>query len=348
MKVSAEHLPQFLEQPRNFKPIFFLSGEEPFQIMESADLIRQKAVQLGYTEREIFHVENARFNWGQLAMSSSALSLFSDKKVLDVRLSNAKPSKEGVATLIRYAEHLPDDKVLIIQMGKLDYRAKNTKWVKALDRVGVMIQVWVLSPAKTLNWVAKRLRQFQLNPSQEAVRFLTERVEGNLSAAAQEVDKLQLLYGKGNLSLEQVQYAVSDSSRFNIFDLSTPVMIGDIVRVQHILRYLQQEGAAIPLVLWTLSNLARQLYDACFQLKQGANKAQIIGKIARPQQQHFQTALHRLNRPATNWQAILSLNGKIDRLSKGLEEGGNKGVSRIWTSLLALALLLSGVQILKA
>jgi len=346
MKLSAEQLPSFLSREENLKPIFFLSGEEPLQMMEAADAIRVAAVKYGYSEREILQVDTTGFNWDSLTMSSCALSLFSEKKLLDLRLSNSKPGKAGSNALREYVANIPDDKILLIQMDKLDYRTKNTAWVKALDSAGVMIQVWKLSPAQTLGWIAKRLRQHNFQPNQDAVRFLTERIEGNLLAAVQEINKLQLLYSEGSLSLEQVQESVSDSSRFNIFDLSTAVMVGKTDRVQHILHNLQQEGVAIQLVLWRLSDLSRQLYDACFQLDQGVNQARVMSKIPRPRQPSFQMALQGLHKSA-DWQAILSRSASIDRLSKGQSEEGNKGVGRVWAGLLELALLLSGIEVIR-
>jgi DNA polymerase-3 subunit delta len=344
MKLSAEQLPNFLARPENFKPVFFLSGEEPLQMMEAADAIRAAAQQRGYTERDILQVDN-KFSWSSLLHSSNALSLFSEKKILDLRLSTATPGIAGSKALREYLANIPTDKVLLIQTDKLDARSKNTVWVKALDKAGVMVQVWKLSPVQTLGWVAKRMRQHNLQPSQDAVSFLATCIEGNLLAAVQEIKKLHLLYGAGEISLEQVQASVSDSSRFSIFDLSDAVMIGNKQRIQHITHHLQQEGAAIPLVLWTLSNLSRQLYDASFQLKQGVNEASIIRKTPYPQQKNFSVALQR-SKYSDNWRVILLKSAEIDRLSKGLSEEGNKGVGRIWAELLQLALLLAGTQLM--
>ncbi len=343
MQLKLDQLPNFLARKENFKPVFFLSGEEPLQMMEAADAIRSAAQALGFTEREILQVDSW-FSWNELFQSSNALSLFSEKKILDLRMTNAKPGAAGSKALREYVDNIPDDKVLLIQMDKLDFRSKNTAWVKALDKVGVMIQVWKLSPAQTISWIANRMRQKNMLPSQDAVRFLTERIEGNLLAAAQEIDKLHLLHGEGGISLEQIQASVSDSSRFSTFDLSDAVMMGDAKRVQHVLHVLQQEDVAIPLVLWTLSNLSRQLYDACYQLEKGANEAAIIRKTPYPQQRNFTIALQRLKHHA-DWQLILQQNADIDRLSKGLSEEGNKGVGRVWAGMLELSLLLSGIQL---
>jgi DNA polymerase-3 subunit delta len=345
MQLKVEQLAKFLARKENFKPVFFLSGEEPLQMMEAADAIRSTAQKLGFTEREILQVDN-KFSWNDLLQSSSALSLFSEKKILDLRMTNAKPGIAGSKALRKYVENIPADKVLLIQMDKLDFRSKSAAWVKALDKAGVMIQIWKLSPAQTISWVVNRMHQQNMQPSQDVVRFLTERIEGNLLAAAQEINKLHLLYGEGKINLEQVQTSVSDSSRFSTFDLSDAVMMGDAKRIQHILRVLQQEDTAVPLVLWTLSNLSRQLYNACFQLKNGGNEASIIRSIPYPQQKKFRQALQRLQYNA-NWQAILQQNVELDRFSKGLGENSNKELSRVWAGLLELSLLLLGTRIIE-
>jgi len=346
MKLSVEQLPNFLARKENLKPVFFLSGEEPLQMMEAADAIRLAAQQQGYSEREILQVDSS-FNWHSLLHSSSALSLFSEKKILDLRLTNAKPGSTGSKVLRQYVANLPPDKVLLIQMDKLDFRAKQALWVQALDAAGVMIQIWKLSHQQTLVWVNKRMQLHNLRATEDAVRFLTDRIEGNLLAAAQEIKKLQLLYPEGEIGIEQMQASVSDSSRFNIFDLSNAVMQGDSQRIHHILHSLQQEGTAIPLVLWTLSNLSRQLYDACYQLNNGGNEATLMRSIPYPQQKNFQIALQRV-RYSADWHIILEKNASIDRLSKGLSEEGNKGVGRVWAGLLELSLLLSGVQVIQS
>jgi DNA polymerase-3 subunit delta len=343
MKLFVEQLPNFLARKENFKPVFFLSGEEPLQMMEAADAIRVAAQQLGYTEREVLQVDTT-FNWNRLSEASRELSLFSEKKILDLRLVNAKPGLAGGKALREYVSNIPRDKILLIQTGKLDSSSKNAVWVKALDNAGVMIQVWKLSLTKTIGWVANRMKQRNLQPTQNAVRFLTERIEGNLLAAAQEIDKLHLLYGQGDINLQQVQASVSDSSRFSIFDLSDAVLLGDVKRILHVIKTLEQEDAAIPLVLWTLSNTSRQLYDACYQLKQGESEAVILRKIPYPQQKHFRVALYRLKDKA-DWQVIFQKNAEVDRLFKGVSEEGNKGVVRVWSGLLALSFLLAGIQI---
>ncbi len=346
MKVSAEQLPVFLQRQKEFPRVFFISGDEPLQMMEAADCIRAASLQQGFSEREVFHTD-AQFDWNQLGGASNALSLFSDKKILDVRVSNKSPGKAGSQAIRDYLTHIPDDKVLLLQTHKLDKSTRNSAWVKALDKQGVMIQVWDLSAPQTMAWIVKRMKAAGMHPSQDAVRLLTERVEGNLLAALQEINKLKLLYVKAGqekgiveITDEMVLASVSDSSRFNVFDLSNAVMTGDAHRVQHIHHQLRQEGIPIQLVLWTLTDLTRQLYDASFKLRNGTPESQIIAAIPRPRQSLFRGAIRRMQ--YGHWPEIIAMNSQIDRLSKGQGEIANKGTGRIWQDLLELALVLAG------
>lgn len=352
MKVLVDQLPEFLKRQKEFPRVFFISGNEPLQAMEAADSIRAAAKQQGFVERDVFQTD-AKFNWNELAGASNALSLFSDKKILDVRITNKSPGKVGSQFLRDYLQNIPDDKVLILQTPKLDASTRNSAWAKALDKKGVMIQVWELSAPQTMAWVVKRMRAEGMHPSPDAVRLLTERVEGNLLAAIQEINKLKLLHvkaeqtGEIEITDEMVLASVSDSSRFNVFDLSNAVMMGDAHRIQHIHHNLREEGAAVQLVLWTLTDLTRQLYTASFKLRNGMAESQVMASIPRPRQKLFQGALRRLQQShAPDFTQLIQMNSQIDRLSKGQGEIANKGMSRVWEDLLELALLLAGTPVL--
>jgi len=190
-----------------------------------------------------------------------------------------------------------------------------------------------------------------MHPSSDAVRLLTERVEGNLLAATQEINKLKLLHVKNEadnqateINDEMVLASVSDSSRFNVFDLANAVMLGDTHRIQHIHHNLREEGAAIQLVLWTLTDLTRQLYDASFKLRNGLPESKVIASVPRPRQKPFQMALRRMQH--AHWPELIQMNSQIDRVSKGQGETANKGMSRVWQDLLELALSLAGKPVL--
>ena len=350
MKTNPDQLQQFLQRLQSAPSVFLLSGDEPLQIMEAADAIRVYAKAQGFVERDVIHVDSGSFDWSLLTGASNAMSLFSDKKLIDLRLEIKSPGRKGSEALRDYMKNPPDDKILLMQMGKLDRGMRNSAWVKAIEKEGVLIQAWDLSTPQTMAWVAKRLRDNGMHASADAVRLLTERVEGNLLAATQEIAKLKLLYHRDDakqteIDEEKVLAAVSDSSRYSIFDLSNAVMLGDNHRIQHIHHNLKEEGVPVTLMLWTLSDLSRQLYKASFDLRNGMPMSQILSKMPRPRQKPFQVALHRMQH--ADWPEVLKMNSTIDRLSKGQGETSIKGVGRIWAELLELALVLSGTAVIE-
>ncbi len=346
MKLRIEQLSQYLKHSSD--TIFFVSGDEPLQMMEATDQIRQAAQSGGYDERDIISFEGGKVDWSALTAASIELSLFSQKKLLDVRLSGSSPGAKGSKAIRDYLGKIPDDKFLLLQTGKLDKSSRNSAWVKALDKHGVMIQVWDLSPAQTLAWVAKRMRNNGLQPTQEAVRLLTERIEGNLLAADQEIKKLVLLFGQKEVDVDQVMKVVADSSRFSVFDLSDAVLLGDLRRLHHVLSILREEGIPLPLVLWSISTLSRQLHDICYRIKLGESELQamqVVGFIPQARKVLFPQAIRRLNH--ANWSHILQQNFVIESMSKGQGETRIRNEGRIWDKLLDAAVALTGKQLVE-
>ena len=345
MNVQADQLIKQLENGQQLRPVYLLSGDEPLQMMEAADAVRRIAKQQGYLEREIMRVEPG-FDWSALGQSADEMSLFSQQKILDLRLEKQSPGNKGSKALVEYTKRIPDDKILLITCQRLDARQKNSAWVKALSAAGVMVQFWDLSTAQTLGWVAKRLRLQGMQPTQEAVQLLTERVEGNLLAAAQEIDKLKLLFGESLIDEDKVLDAVSDSSRFSVFDLTGAISVADTKRVQHIMYHLRLEGVATPLVLWVLNEMVTQLSDASFAIRNGSSVQGALSKLPKHKQKGLQSALNRLQ--SADWPVHIQKTIDIDRMIKGLSKVANKGDARVWAELLALALSLSGAVVIQA
>ena len=329
MRLRQEQLNDHLQQ--QLAPVYFISGDEPLQSMEAADAIRKAANNRGYIERDILTVEG-QFNWGLLQAASNSLSLFAERKILDLRMPSGKPGQQGSKAIQAYANNIPSDKILIIQSGKIDYGSRNAAWMKALDRVGVIIQIWDLSPANTLTWVAKRMRQHGLQATQEAIHLLTERVEGNLLAAAQEIQKLQILFGEGKIDEQQVLESVTDSSRFSVYDLADAILLADKKRVQHILKVLQEEDAAVVLLLWSITDLARKLHQL------GLGNASLINRVPRQKQSLYRSASQRLR--GMNWIKLWNDLVEIDWKSKGVGQEPSKQENRIWDMFLQVSLRL--------
>jgi len=320
-------------------PIYFFSGDEPLQLGEAADTVRRYAREQGFSEREVMHVEKS-FDWNELLAASNAMSLFAEKRVIDLRLPSGKPGKDGSAALTEYAERPPEDTVLLISSGKVDKRSQSAKWYKALDKVGVTMQVWPVEAAEMPRWLDQRLRSRGLQPEREAVRIIAERVEGNLLAAAQEVDKLVLLNGAGPLSAEQVETAVADSARFDVFGLVDAALIADITRLTRMLDGLRGEGVEPILVLWALTRELRNLADMAAQIESGKSMDGVLARAWGKRKGPVKAGLQRHNR--MRWQQMLRRAARLDRVIKGATLGN------AWDELLQLTLLMAGVQLFRA
>jgi DNA polymerase-3 subunit delta len=337
MKLYPDKLDAALK--KDLLPIYFFSGDEPLQLGEAADAVRRAAREQGFTEREVMHVEKG-FDWNELLMASNAMSLFAEKRVIDLRLPSGKPGKEGGAALAEYAARPPEDTILLISSGKVDKRSQSAKWYKALDKIGATLQVWPVESNEMPRWMDQRLRSRGLQADKDAVRMIAERVEGNLLAAAQEVDKLLLLNGAGALSVGQVEAAVSDSARFDVFGLVDAALLGDVSRTTRMLDGLRGEGIEPILVLWALTRELRSLADMAAQIESGKGVDGVLARVWGKRKGPVKSGLQRHNR--ARWQQMLRRAARLDRVIKGAAPGN------AWDELLQLTLLMAGVQLFKA
>lgn len=337
MKLYPEKLEGQLKQ--GLLPAYFISGDEPLQQGEAADTIRRAAREQGFTEREVMHVDKG-FDWNELLASSNAMSLFAERKIIDLRLPSGKPGKEGGAALVAYAERPPEDTLLLITSGKVDKRSQSGKWYKALDSIGATMQVWPVESSDMPRWLDQRMRSRGLQPEPEAVRMISERVEGNLLAAAQEVDKLVLLNGQGVLSAEQVEAAVSDSARFDVYNLVDSALMGDRARVARMLDGLRGEGVEPILVLWAMAREIRSLADMAAQLEAGKGLDSVMARVWGKRKGPVRKGLQRHNR--ARWQMMLRRAARLDRVVKGAASGN------AWDELLQLGLMMAGVRLFRA
>lgn len=340
MQVRAEQITEHLRL--GLKPVYLISGDEPLQVMEVADAVRTAAKQQGFSEREILNVD-AQFDWSLLSAASEALSLFSEQKLIDLRLNSCKIGAAGSKALQQYLAHPASDKVLLIQCGRLDKACRSAAWVKAIESQGVLVQVWDLSPQQALAWLAKRVREAGLNASESAVRYLSEHVEGNLLAAVQEINKLKLLYDQELIIVEQMAAAISDSSRFTVFDLADAILAQDLKRLQHILQVLQEEETALPLLVWAFGDLLRQLYEACENQRQQRSNQALIMRLPKNRQAPFQAAIKRMER--ANWPSLFKRLALLDQHSKGVGLDVSRHPERLWDGVFDMALALMGKRL---
>jgi DNA polymerase-3 subunit delta len=262
MQLRPEQLPTALT--RGLRPIYTIHGDEPLLAQEAGDRIRDAARTAGYGERKVFSVSGAHFDWAGLLGASQAMSLFAERQLIEIRIPNGKPGKDGSEALQRYCETLSDDVLTIVHLPRLDRQQQGSAWFAALDGAGVSVRVDPVERRALPQWIAQRLaaqgqRVEEGDAGVQTLSFFADRVEGNLLAAHQELQKIALLYPKGELSFEQIEAAVLNVARYDVFKLGEAVLAGQTARVLRMLDGLRAEGEAPVLVHWTLAEDIRAL-----------------------------------------------------------------------------------------
>lgn len=329
MRLKPDQLAKSLQG--RLAPVYLISGDEPLQLGELADDIRFAAKQAGYTARQVLVAESG-FDWRLFLAESSTLSIFADRKFIDLRLPSAKPGTEGSQALVEYCRRPPEDSILLISLGKLTGTAQKSRWFQALEKLGVFVQVWPLLGNDLLIWLQRRCRKKKITFESDALQALSRRTEGNLLAAAQEVDKLFMLYGtETTISLQQLEASVADHTRFDVFQLVDSLLCGDLVRGYKILNELKAEGAAPAMVLWALTRELRSLHAIDGELRQGAQQDRVLAKyqVWGSRKPVVLRAVRRIR--VTDIERMLQSCGRIDRQIKGRLPGD------AWESLLSLS-----------
>jgi DNA polymerase-3 subunit delta len=325
MPIAPTQLDQRLAQ--GLAPVYLLVGSEPLQLGEAADAVRTAARQHGFSEREVLET-GSEFAWSSLAGAFGSLSLFAERRMIELRLATPKAGskadaigREGSEAIRRCVEQPSADVLLLILAPGLDWKSLKATWVQAIERVGVVVQVREPQGRQLNQWLEGRLRRAGFVPSAEAVALLAERIEGNLLAADQEITKLALALTPGPLDAEGLLAAVADSARYGVFDLADAALAGDRARVARVLEGLRAEGTAEPLVLWALAREVRKLAALAF----ARAKRQPLGPLLKAHQVWesrrplVMAALERL--PLPHLWALLSCCAEADLAIKGRADG---------------------------
>ncbi len=329
MQIAAPQLANHLQ--RGLKSLYVLHGDEPLLQQEALDAIRLHAKSLGYTERTSHTVAGAHFDWSEVLAAGGSLSLFADKQIVEIRIPSGKPGKDGSAALQQLAQQSQgnDDTLTVVLLPRLDKLTKATAWFMALENVGVTLQVEPVDRQALPAWIAQRLavqgQKVQAGEDgQRTLQFFADRVEGNLLAAHQEIQKLGLLFppdasNAGVLTWEQVESAVLNVARYDVFKLSEAVLAGQSVRVQRMLEGLQAEGEAEVLVHYTLAEDIRALKRVKDAMGQGRPLPMALReqRIWGVRERLFERVLPRLSADALN--QLLQSAHQADGIVKGLK-----------------------------
>ena len=272
MQIRIDQLGGHLQ--RGLRPLYTVFGDEPLQAQEAADAIRAAARDAGYAERKVFTVSGAHFDWSGVLGAAQEMSLFAERQLIEIRIPSGKPGKDGSEALQRYCERLSDDVLTLVQLPRLDGQQMKGAWFSALDGAGLAVRVEPIERKALPAWLAQRLaRQGQHvqggEAGQHTLSFFADRVEGNLLAAHQELQKLGLLYPQGELSFEHVEAAVLNVARYDVFKLGEAIFTGQLPRALRMLDGLRAEGEAPVLVHWTLAEDIRALRRARLALDAG-------------------------------------------------------------------------------
>jgi DNA polymerase III subunit delta len=309
MKLNPDSLATHLEQ--QLLPVYLISGDDPLLTGEAADAVRAKARATGFTEREAHFLERGS-DWDDVRASAGNMSLFGSRRVVEIRLPSGKPGVAGNKALVALLERDDRDTVFLILTPRLDRDAQSADWVRAVEAHGAWVQVWPIDIERLPGWLRSRCRRLKLDATDEALELLAERTEGNLLAAHQELEKLTLLAPQGRITADTILASVTDSARFDVFQLGEAVLAGDAERALRMIAGLRGEGTEPTLVLWALTKAMRDLWNAMASPGPGEG-----GKPRMWQRQSaaLDKALRRAGR--LSFPALTVRAGRADRMVKG-------------------------------
>lgn len=340
MKLNANQLGRQLKD--GLAPVFVVSGDDPLLTGEIADEIRRACRQAGCEERLVFHVDRS-FDWGQLHDVSHSMSLFAQQRLIELRIPGGKPGDEGGKALIAWLEAPPPDTTLLISLPKLDASVQRSKWAKTLIEHPAtrFVHIWPIEAQQLPGWMRDRLASVGIQATPEALDLLSARVEGNLLAASQEIEKLKLFCNSGVLDVHTVQEAVADSARFDVFNLADAMLKGEAQQALRVLHGLRGEGVEAPVVLWAIARELRSLTNMAQDLARGLPLERIFASQRPPVWDKRKPLLSRAlqRHPAAAWENWLSLAQRADEQIKGQHAGS------AWDSLALIAVEVSGARL---
>ncbi|HEY5970564.1 MAG TPA: DNA polymerase III subunit delta [Pseudoxanthomonas sp.] len=320
MELTPERLAA-LPQDGALHPIYLIAGPETLRVQEAADAVRKQARAQGINEREVFDADARDFEWSTLEAAFNAPSLFSARRLVEVRMPNGKPGKEGAEAISGFCAQPPPDVILLITAGEWS-KAHHGKWTEAVSRTGAIAIAWPVKPHELTGWVESRLRNRGLRADRDAVQVLVERVEGNLLAAAQEIDKLSLLANGETIDAGRMESLVADAARYDVFRLTDAMLDGQGAQVSRMLSGLRAEGDAVAgLMPMVVRELLRTAALARAQARGGNLAAEMKAQgIWETKQAPFKRALQRHANPA-RWDRFVAEASRIDRIAKGRSHG---------------------------
>lgn len=318
MKLQAGQLASHLEN--DLARCYLVSGDEPLLVDEALDAIRRAARANGFGARERY-AASPGFDWSELGTSAANLSLFAERRLVELWLPTGKPGRTGSQAIADFIARLDDDVMFVVSTPRLDKSTQNARWVKALQEAGVYVPIWPIGARELPGWIADRMRRAGLAPGRSAVRMIADRVEGNLLAASQEIEKLVLLLGEGEVDADDIRDTVANSSRYDVFKLADAALAGDARRALRILSGLRAEGVEPVIVVWSLTRELRTLATLAERIAANTNLGAEFRRLRvwQSRQALVRSALGRHDRDGLY--GLLKTAGRADAAAKGQGPG---------------------------
>lgn len=339
MQLKAEQITRTIES-KGLSPIYMVSGDEPLQLNEVSDYIRQKAREQGVEERVVFDVIQG-FDWKSLIQENATMSLFSSRRLIELRLGTSKPGQEGGKVLIEYAAQESGDNILLITTAKLEKQVQKSKWYQALNKIGMMIQVWPVEVARLPHWIDQRAKKYNKRIDKDAAQLIADNVEGNMLAASQEINKLCLLIDDDQITVDSVISAVTDSARFDVFSAIECAYAGETKRLLRMLDGLRGEGLEPMAIYGALMWDYRRLCTLSHHLSCGVALEKLFTEYriwGDKRKQAIRAILHR--HPRKKLHALLRQANKLDKIIKSADR------QIAWNDLVTLLLAFSGHDVI--
>lgn len=318
MKIQANQLSSHLL--KSLAPCYLVTGDEILLVEEALDAIREAARKRGFTSREM-HVATTGFDWYALTASTGNMSLFAEQRIVELRLPTGKPGKAGSAAIIDLVAQAGPELLFIVTGPKLDRSSSASKWAKTIDQRGVSLPIWPIGVRELPGWIANRMKRVGLQPDRGAVALIADRVEGNLLAAQQEIEKLRLILGEGEVTAETAGEAVANSSRYDVYKLTDAALAGDAARSVKILGGLRAEGVEPVIVVWALTRELRTLATLDDVIRQGGDLGSAMQKsgVWRNRQGLVRSCIARHQHG--DFHRMLKVSGRADAAAKGQRAG---------------------------
>jgi len=332
MPVNPDQLRRSLD--RGLAPVYLVSGDDTLLVEECTDAIRERARTEGYSEREVFVVESG-FDWNALQTSTRSMSLFAERRLIELRLPTGKPGDTGTGVIAGFAADPPPDLLLVVISAKLDKGSRDSRWVQAIESAGTHVQIWPLDAQRLPVWITQRFAAHGLQPESGVVDLMAWHLEGNLLAVAQEIDKLGMLVGSGVVTRAEVEASLADSARFSIYQLVDAALAGEVADVRRMLFSLRAEGTEPILMQWALTRELRSLAPMVQERARGKPEAAVVARVWQNRRPVVTRALRRLTPVALY--GLLRQAARLDRVIKGQAAGDR------WLELERLLLAVSGL-----